>query len=285
VTGQVALWCRRHGRKFVYSVANDTDCDSRLPEMHTLRERVLYRYGLKVADRVVVQTGRQREMLLSGFGCDSVIIPMPCPGPDDVEYSSWNRRRDSSQRVLWLARLCEQKRPDRLLDLAESCPEVGFDLVGPPADTEYARSVCQRAKSIPNVTFHGPVERENVPEYYKKAAIMCCTSDFEGFPNTFLEAWSYGLPIVSTFDPDNLIEEKKLGVVAQSTEGLASGIRAILGDSKRWHQASENAREYYSNNHTTDSVIPKFEKVFEEVMNSTENVDRVERKKIACQRL
>jgi hypothetical protein len=37
VTGQVGLWCRRHGRKFVYSVASDPDCDRRLPKMHSLR--------------------------------------------------------------------------------------------------------------------------------------------------------------------------------------------------------------------------------------------------------
>ena len=34
--------------------------------------------------------------------------------------------------------------------------------------------------------------------------MLLSTSDFEGFPNTFLEAWSVGLPIVSTFDPDTV---------------------------------------------------------------------------------
>ena len=52
VTGQVAMWCRRHGRKFVYSVASDPDCDVRLPEMHSLRERLLYRHGLFRTDEM-----------------------------------------------------------------------------------------------------------------------------------------------------------------------------------------------------------------------------------------
>ena len=30
VTGQVATWCRRHGRRFVYSIASDPDCDAAL---------------------------------------------------------------------------------------------------------------------------------------------------------------------------------------------------------------------------------------------------------------
>ena len=269
VTGQVALWCRRHGRRFVYSVANDTDCDGRLPKMHKLRERVLYRYGLKAADRVVVQTRKQCEMIRADFGRDSIVIPMPCPGPVEDDYIRTEQRQDGASRVLWIARICEQKRPDRLLDLAEACPELHFDLVGPAGDSEYARSVCRRARTIANVTLHGPASRDRVSEFYKAARIMCCTSDFEGFPNTFLEAWSYGVPIVTTFDPDNLIIDKDMGIVGRNVEGLASGIRSLLADSKRWQRASEATRQYYLDNHTIDSVMPRFESIFREIMNAT----------------
>jgi len=272
VTGQVALWCRRHGRKFVYSVANDADCDARLPEMHKLRERVLYRYGLKHADRVIVQTRRQQDMLRTHFGLDSAVIPMPCPGPSEEEYVLCERVRNGSRRILWIGRICEQKRPDLLLDMAEACPDLRFDLVGPADDSEYARSVWERAKTISNVTLHGPASRGRVSEFYKNSGVMCCTSDFEGFPNTFLEAWSYGVPIVTTFDPDDLIVNNDMGIVARDVEGLASGICMLLGDSQRWQQASEAARRYYLENHTIDAVMPKFEKVFNEVTNTTQNV-------------
>jgi glycosyltransferase involved in cell wall biosynthesis len=266
VTGQVALWCRRHGRRFIYSVASDPDCDARLPEMHKRRERVLYRYGLKHADRIIVQTRRQQQMLQAGFQRGSVVIPMPCPGPSEEEYARHEYERDGSQRVLWIGRICEVKRPDRLLDLATACPEVGFDLVGPSADTAYCRSVWERAKTLRNVVLHGPAAREYVSEFYRKARILCCTSDYEGFPNTFLEAWSHGLPIVSTFDPDDLIVEHQIGTVASDPQGLARGIRMLLSDTARWRQASQAARRYYLRNHTVEAVMPKFEAVFHEVM-------------------
>jgi len=139
VTGQVALWCRRHGRRFVYSVASDPDCDRQLPEMHTLRERILYRYGLKNADTVVVQSRRQQDMLQEGFGRDSVVIPMPCPGPSEDEYAGFEHERNGSNRVLWIGRICEVKRPDRLLDMAESCSDLEFDLVGPSDGSTYSK--------------------------------------------------------------------------------------------------------------------------------------------------
>lgn len=271
VTGQVALWCRGNGRGFVYSVASDPDCDARLSEMHKLRERVLYRYGLKHADRVIVQTRRQQEMLQRGFRRDSAVIPMPCPGPSEEEYDNHEHEHNGSQRVLWIGRICEVKRPDRLLDLAAACPGVHFDLVGPSADTAYCRSVCERAKTLRNVAMHGAVPRDRVPGFYREAAALCCTSDFEGFPNTFLEAWSYGLPIVSTFDPDNIILEKRLGRVAKDVAELALGIHSLLDSPDRWRDASRAAREYYVQNHAMDKAMQRFERVFREVAGSAGN--------------
>lgn len=265
VTGQVALWCRRHGRKFIYSAASDRDCGTQLPHLHTLRDRILYRYGLKAADRVIVQTWRQRNKLRINYGRDSDILPMLCPRPNEGNYKGREQVRNESYRILWIGRICEVKRPDRLLDLAGTCPELNFDFVGPAADTEYARNVCRRAKTISNVTVHGSATRESVPEFYKQAKILCCTSDSEGFPNTFLEAWSHGLPIVSTFDPDNLIADKGLGMVAQDVPGLAVEIRNLCSSLDQWREISQRVRQYYLENHTVDTVMPKFEKVFIDV--------------------
>ena len=56
VTGQVGLWCRAANRRFVFSAASHADCDAALPCLPRLRERVLYRLGLRLASAAVVQT-------------------------------------------------------------------------------------------------------------------------------------------------------------------------------------------------------------------------------------
>ncbi len=106
-----------------------------------------------------------------------------------------------------------------------------------------------------------------MPEFYRKASVLCCTSDFEGFPNTFLEAWSWGLPVVSTFDPDGLIIDRGLGQVAKDVGGLAAGIRALLDSPERWARASQSARDYYRENHDADKAMPRFEQVFLDAVN------------------
>lgn len=258
VTGQVALWCRRNRRSFVFSAASDADCDPRLPELHSVRERVLYRYGLRHADRVIVQTMTQQRRMKDNFAVDATVIPMPCQQPPQTRAPTPSPDR---RRVLWVGRVSPVKRPDRLLQLAAQCPGLAFDLVGPFYDDPFCRDIRQRAERLSNVTIHGAVSRDGMHAFYQRAALLCCTSDYEGFPNTFLEAWSYGVPVVSTVDPDGIIEARHLGRFAAEVGELKHAMEQSLASVEPYQAMSFNARQYYLQMHTPDAVMPKVERI------------------------
>lgn len=276
ITGQVAMWCYQNGRRFVYSAANDSDCDPMLPEMRTLRERLLYRYGLHHADKIISQTEKQRQMLVAGFGLDSTVLPMPCPGPAESEFLSPKGPVESTKnRVIWVGRINEAKRLELLLDVAEMMKDVQFDVAGKPdKDSDYTRGLIARAGKLPNVTMHGMVSRERMPEFYRNASLLCCTSSFEGFPNTFLEAWSQGIPIVSTFDPDDLIANRELGFRAIDRDSIVNGIRKLIGTEDLWKKVSGNARKYYLKNHAVEPVMLRYEQLFLDTLRKGETAKR-----------
>ena len=260
VTGQVALWCRRHGRRFVYSIASDPDCDAQLPKMQKAYERELYRYGLLNADGIVVQTVKQQDMLRDGFQLDSVVIPMPCTDSQAGAFVA-PEPPDERPRILWVGRIAEVKRLEWLLDMAAACLDFHFDVVGPSDKSGYAEDLVRRGESMANVTLHGRVHPDDMPGHYRDKAMLCCTSHWEGFPNTFLEAWNQGIPVVSTVDPDGRITELGLGAVAQDVGGLMEGIRALVRAPDRWRAASRAARAYIEKNHALDVVLPRFEHI------------------------
>lgn len=273
VTGQIAWWCRRHGRRFVYSVASDPDCDPRLPEMRTLRERILYRYGLTHSDRIVVQTRKQQRMLKEGFGLEATPLPMPCPGPTETEYNIPSDNGSEPFRVAWVGRVAPVKRLEVLLDVAERLPDVRFEVAGQSdASESYTRPLFERARAMQNVTLHGHVGRDRMPGYFRAASILCCTSDYEGFPNTFLEAWSYGLPIVSTVDPDNLITERGLGVYSANSQQAVQAILRFKQDHELRKSMSANARNYYLEYHAPDQAMPRFEGVLADALSQRKRV-------------
>ena len=265
VTGQVAMWCKRHNKKFLYSLANDSDADFKLPVMKTYRERILYRYGLTNADYILSQTKKQMNSLKVGFKLQSEIMPMPCPGPSHEEYEKIVLNQQSPS-ILWAARIHESKRLELFLEVAKSLPEYQFIVGGSPHQEDaYFKKVLSTMNSLDNVTYLGMVARADMPNLYRRASVFCCSSVYEGFPNTFLEAWSQGVPIVSTFDPDHLIRDRQLGFDAVTKDDLVAGIKKLCSTPALWEQYSHNARIYYEENHSVNQVMERFEAIFYEL--------------------
>jgi glycosyltransferase involved in cell wall biosynthesis len=142
---------------------------------------------------------------------------------------------------------------------------LSFDVVGAEDGSAYARQVIERARHVANVTVHGARSRAATASLLESALCLCCTSDIEGFPNTFLEAWSHGVPVATTYDPDGIVAAQRLGWVS-TVEGLAGTLGAIAGDAGAWIQASRNSRQYYTDHHTVDAAMPRFESLFDELL-------------------
>jgi glycosyltransferase involved in cell wall biosynthesis len=185
---------------------------------------------------------------------------MPCPRPQ-ADLSPPPRSRSL---VIWVGRLCRVKRPDRFIAVARECPELEFLLVGPHDDgAEYREEVESAAAGVPNVTLTGPADRAALDRLYRRAGALCCTSDHEGFPNTFLEAWSHGLPVVSTWDPGSLIARHHLGIATpREVPALAAALRALLAEPGPWQRLSASARAYFEEHHAVERAMPRFEQVF-----------------------
>ena len=47
------------------------------------------------------------------------------------------------------------------------------------------------------MTFHGAVPYRDAGALYSRARVLVNTSDVEGFPNTYLQAWASGTPVVA----------------------------------------------------------------------------------------
>lgn len=263
VTGQVALWCRLRRRPFVYAVASEPDCDPRLPKLPSLRERLLYRFGLTHANRVIVQTRRQQHMLRESFRLGAHVIPMPCPGPTDVDYAV--TPPEGAPRVVWIGRFSHVKRLEVMLDVAAAAPEIRFEVAGTPeAKDDYSRALFDRVALLPNVTLRGAIGRHQMSDFYRGAVALLCTSEYEGFPNTFLEAWSIGVPVVSTVEPDVLLSEGRLGLVGRSPQDLAAALRRLAADRTLWAETSARCRAYYRDHHTVERSMPQFERMLQE---------------------
>lgn len=258
--GLLAMFCRHFGKRFVFRSASDADCGkSRLLVSHA-RDRWLYAYGLRRANAILVQSASQADMLSRSYGLSSrvagmLVEPAQSPSTHDLD-------------VLWVGNIYRVKRPDRVLWLAARLPHVAFHVVGgavPGEEALYARMRDAPAQHA-NLTFHGQLSYSNAGKLFGRAKLLLNTSEVEGFPNTYLQAWIRGVPVVTLIDPDRVIEREGLGVAVRSPSGLVGAILSQLGTPPAWRAASERCRHFMAREFGDDRVLSVYLDTFARVM-------------------
>jgi glycosyltransferase involved in cell wall biosynthesis len=226
-TGLVAWFCRRFGRRFVFRIASDANCMPGRQLISYWRDRKLFEYGMRNACLVAAQTAYQQQLLRQNYGLESQVISMAA----DLATPLPPERKDID--VLWVSNFREVKRPDAVVEIARALPKIGFTMVGgalPGAEACFER-VSAAARELPNLSVLGPVPYHQVGGLYDRARLFLNTSTMEGFPNSFLQAWMRGLPVVSTFDPDDgLIRREQLGTAVSTVAELIPAVQQTLQD-------------------------------------------------------
>lgn len=259
ISGVVSAFCRVKHRHFIFALGATADCQPSLPNCPTVRERLFYLFGLRRADRVIAQTEWQCEQLRQNFGVEASVVRGTAadPGEPAIERGVASSRR----RFLWVGRFCREKRPELIVELARRCVFAEFQIIGGGGrgdDTLNMERLCQ---GVPNLHLQGYIPHDCIGQFYAAADALVCTSETEGFPNTFLEAWSRGVPVVTTFDPDGTVASHGVGIFAPDVSALAYAVERIATDACLRNTLARNAREYYRIQHAPMVVLDQFENI------------------------
>lgn len=260
--GLLALYCRHFGKRLVFRSASDTDCDKSRLLVRYARDRWLYAYGLRRADAILVQSASQAETLKRSYGLASRVAGMLVEPPLMAPAQDLD--------VLWVGNIRRVKRPDRVLWLASRMPQVRFHMVGGalPGEEALYRQVRDAAAACANLTFHGGLSYSDTCSLYGRARLLLNTSDVEGFPNTYLQAWVHGVPVVTLIDPDRVIEREGLGFAARATDQFVGAIAALLASPDARQAAGERCRRYMARNFGDDAILSTYLDTFARAMNA-----------------
>jgi glycosyltransferase involved in cell wall biosynthesis len=253
--GQVAMWAARNGRRMIFRVASDADCDPNRLLISFWRDRKLYEYGLRRAAAILAQSVRQQDLLQRNYGVESSLASLLVDAPErDLSFAE----RDIS--LLWVSNIQQLKRPEIFLELTQRLQDATASMVGgtqPGAEDLYQR-IRARAAQIGNLTFHGPQPYRATNRVFDRARVFVNTSETEGFPNTFLQAWARGVPVVSFFDPDDVIRREGLGHAVASLEEMAGAAHRLTTDSQAWLAASARCRAYIARRYDEDQIFAPY---------------------------
>lgn len=214
--------------------------------------RKLYQKSLSKIDYLVTQNNEQQAALLRYYGKNSLVLPNIWL-QDEAKKQISKKLYDA----IWISNLRPLKRAEWFVALAEEYPQYEFAIVGGPLDIEYYNQIKQSVSDIKNLSFLGSRSFVDVNRLLPKCRILVCTSRFEGFPNTFLQAWAHNIPVISTVNPSGIITEYSLGHCVNDVSELKTKFIEMMNDESDYKQMQSNVSKYFSEAHSADIAYSK----------------------------
>lgn len=161
-------------------------------------------------------------------------------------------------RIVWIGNFKNIKRPEIFVKLAkdfEKFPELEFIMIGSMPNRRRWHDLMEEANQIEGFKYKGNLPQGEFNAILAQAHILVNTSRFEGFPNTFIQAWMRKVPVVSlSVNPDNVLSDYGIGLVSENYEGLLREVERLIEDSVFRNEIGDKAQVYAYKNHSDNNI-------------------------------
>ena len=213
-------------------------------QLNEVRGNKLYKNLFEGADAILVLSQSIRLKLEQDFGVRNKVYVLynPCPKIESPSYT------DNYKEIVFAGTLNANKGYSVLIrafaKLAKEFPDWKLVIAG-NGELEQAQKIVLDCKIEKQVVFPGWVRGSDKESLFRRASVFCLASFAEGFPMAVLDAWSYGIPVVSTPVgglPDVLLDNKNvLFFTSGNIEELSDKLRRIIIDQKLRYALSQES--------------------------------------------
>ncbi len=224
-----------------YTVHNLADKDAEGFKRHILRFAFRHCHVHPVAISALC-----RKSITEEYGIPEDIIPCIYVGIDVDRFTCTSRyHHDAPFRFVAVGRLSDQKNYPMMLqsfsELRRHITNTELMIVGDGELRDALKQQCNDLGIDGAVSFTGNVP--DVESYLWKADAYLMSSDYEGLPQTVLEAMAAGLPIISTKAGGvvDVVEHEKNGLLVDcgDQEGLTHAMKCLIQSPELCKQFSE----------------------------------------------
>lgn len=149
--------------------------------------------------------------------------------------------------------------------IKDSYPDWKLIMMG-DGEVDKAQQLAQKLDIERQVVFTGYITGQEKEKYFQEASIFCMCSYQEGFPMVVLEAWGYGIPVITTPVgglPD-VIEENKNAVTFGfgNDKELANKLSHIIEDYAKRESMSKYSHAYVSTKFSLSAISDKLSNIY-----------------------
>ncbi|MCX6639761.1 MAG: glycosyltransferase family 4 protein [bacterium] len=256
------------GKPFIFAAASIADVTRRqdLRSAHSAGtpidkllhpvNRYLEDWGMLHADHLILQTEDQLRLLKENYQRSGTVIPNHIVVKNDPLPAS-----STQKTVVWVSNIKPFKRPELFITLVRHCSdlEVDFVMIGSCPQADVLEMINTAQRTLPRFRYLGARSPEETEDVISRASLLVNTSEFEGFPNAFQQAWAHGVPTLSLgVDPDGVIKLRGMGAAVNTITDLENELRKLVTDEPERQRIGKRAIEYARQAYDLKILLPRY---------------------------
>ena len=221
------------------------------------------------ADKCLTLSNGIRDFIISKTGkAENIeVLYNPCPDVCGIDVSA---KREKS--ILFAATLYKEKGYLDLIEafgkIAKNNPEWKLLLAGNGSQEEGV-SLAEKYNVANRVKFLGWVKGDDKDNVFRTSSLFCLPSYAEGFPMAVLDAWAYGLPVVTTpvgGIPDIVVDgENGLLFNPGDVDALAAKLELLIKNADLRKRLSEEAKKLADTTFNAATIAKQLAVIYESI--------------------
>ena len=240
---------------FCYDIIPDTNGKGRVSYIDPFASSIYELIDTVYTDNSVLVKTLAEEY---GFESEKIVVQHQ---PNDYIVKKIHAKKGSEKlNVLWAGRICYQKNPEPLIEIADNCDaDINIDVYG-----KFEEKYSEKTFAGHRVNYISTFDRLDSIDVSKYNCFLL-TSRIEGLPNILIEATAQGLPIIASNvgGVGDLIKDKKTGILINDSFNINEYMKALnfaKNHQKVMKKYCENAQKLLESQHSWEAYLKTIKK-------------------------
>lgn len=239
----------------VWAIASDNDLKILGKAINWLKpldiiENKYVKNAFKKATHIIVQNNWQKIKLKQNYNRNGIYLKQAAPIDKMLPP-----KKNSTLNIVWIANMKPLKRPEIFIKIAnefKKANEIKFQMVG-RLDNTYLSKINKEERINSNFKYLGELNNNEVNKLLFDTDILINTSDYEGFSNTFIQAWMRENIVISmNSNPDEILTKFNIGFLCPSIEDIYKKIHFLKDNQIILCEMQKKALDYARKEHNLE---------------------------------
>lgn len=234
------------------------------------KKQWVYRYIFSRANKVIVLSNTWKEAVYKAFNINNIeVVYNPCTTViNDKQYQK-------QKQILYAGAINARKGYADMIRAFAKIADMHKDwniVFAGNGEVEQGKALAMELGIENQCKFLGWVNGEQKDKAFKEASIFCLPSYAEGFPMAVLDAWAYGLPVITTpvgGIPDVAQNgENMLVFTPGDIDKLAECMHRLIADYVLWEKIKKASIDFAKNKFSIEKINQQIEYIYKGLIKS-----------------